>query len=64
MKKQPEPVDIGEVLQIDGKLMYSAMHIGQLMKLRTFIDDLIKWKVAGNPCHITTLEYQVTERKP
>lgn len=63
MRKQPEPMDIGEVLEIDGKLMYSAMPIGQLMKLRTFIDDLIKWKAAGNPCHIGTLEYQITEKK-
>lgn len=63
-RKQPEPVDIGEVMIAEKGIMYSAMHIGQLMKLRSFIDDLIKWKAAGNPCHIGTLTCIVTQKLP
>lgn len=60
--KQPEPEEIGDVLITnDGKIMYSAMDIGQLMKLRSFINKLIRWKVQGNPSHIMTLQYEVTE---
>lgn len=72
INKQPEPININIPMLVgedfdEGKnvtLLYSAAEIGQLMKLREFLDKLIKWKVQGNPCHIMTLKYEVTEVKP
>lgn len=60
--KQPEPIDINiPVKVVDGvrSIMYSMMPVDALMKLRTFLDELIKWKAAGNPVEIMTLTYQV-----
>lgn len=60
--KQPQPIDI-DVTIINGAIMYSMLDIGALMKLRKFIDALIKWKAAGNPCHIGTIEFLIEEEK-
>lgn len=62
MKKQPEPIRL-DIPVIDGSVMYSMMPINDLMKLRWFIDDLIKWKAAGNPVYIMALEYEIKEKK-
>jgi hypothetical protein len=58
--KQPEPIKC-EIPVMGNKVMYSMMDIGTLMKLRDFIDRLIKWKAAGNPCLIGTFSFKITE---
>ena len=58
--KQPEPIQL-DIPTMNNSVMYSMMPINDLMKLRTFLDDLIKWKAAGNPVYIMTLEYEVKE---
>lgn len=57
----PDPIQV-EIPIINGSVMYSMMPVDALMKLRTFLDELIKWKCAGNPVHIQTLEFQITEK--
>jgi len=60
--EQPKPLEI-EIPIINDAIMYSMMTIGDLMKLRQYMDDLIKWIAAGNPVHIGTIEYSITEEK-
>lgn len=33
------------------------------MRLKNFRGELIKWKAAGNACHIQTIEFTITEKK-
>lgn len=55
---QPEPIDI-DIPVMNGAVMYSMMDEFTLTRLRNFIDELIKWKADGNPCHIATYEYLI-----
>lgn len=63
-RKFPDPIEAIIPIRDDGAVMYSMMAVADLMKLRSFLDDLIKWKCAGNPVHIGTIEYTVTLTPP
>lgn len=61
--KQPDPIFLPIPIRSDGAVMYSMMPIGDLMKIRNYIDDLIKWIAAGNPVHIGTYTAAITVKE-
>ena len=62
MSKQPEPIKL-EIPIMNNAVMYSMIDEFNLIRLRTFIDELIKWKAAGNTTVIETKFYAIITEK-
>lgn len=67
MQSEPKPIDIKIPVGVNSNgqhaVMYSMMDEFSLRRLRTFIDDLIEWKAAGNACTMAAKFYAVIEEK-